>query len=111
MTTAHAVSKEHIEITPGTCGGRPRIAGTRISVDFIARLYFEGGQSPEEIVDGYPHLERADIYAALAYYLDHKDEIDRRRAEDDAFIDEMVREGRFREVYVVGPDDGPAAAP
>jgi uncharacterized protein (DUF433 family) len=27
-----AVSREHIEVTPGVCGGKPRIAGHRISV-------------------------------------------------------------------------------
>jgi hypothetical protein len=34
------------------------------------------GQSPEEIVALYPQLSVADVHAALAYYLDHRDEID-----------------------------------
>jgi uncharacterized protein (DUF433 family) len=43
------VSKEHIEITPGVLGGKPRIAGHRIAVAHIAEMYLKMGQSVEEI--------------------------------------------------------------
>ncbi len=59
--------KSHIESTPGTCGGAPRIAGSRIRVSQIV-LLTESGASPDEIVASYPHLTLADVYAALAFY-------------------------------------------
>ncbi len=61
--------------TPGTCGGRPRIAGTRMSVQSIAMDY-KAGMSPEEIAAEFPHLTLAQIYAALAYYHANKDTIE-----------------------------------
>ena len=74
----------HIDITPGTCGGKPRIAGTRIRVSQIVRLT-EQGQSPDEIVAAYPHLSLAGVYAALAFYHDNREAIDEeiREADDD----------------------------
>lgn len=70
----------HIVVTPGTCGGRPRIDGTRISVDFIARLTNDG-VNPDKIVDSYPHLTLAGVHDALGYYYDHKQEMDAAIAE------------------------------
>lgn len=61
--------------TPETCGGRPRIAGTRMPVQSIA-LDYKAGMSPEEIAAEFPHLTLAQIYAALAYYHANKDEIE-----------------------------------
>ncbi|MBX9579188.1 MAG: DUF433 domain-containing protein [Gemmataceae bacterium] len=72
MTT---VSKEHIEKTPGTCGGRARIAGHRIRVMDIVGWHDHGGWSPARIVEEFPGITLADVYAALAYAHDHPDEI------------------------------------
>ena len=71
------VIAKHIESTPGVCGGRPRIAGTRIRVQDIVIWHERLGYSPDEIVSHYPQLTLADVYAALAYYYDHRDEIER----------------------------------
>lgn len=74
--TAVGVSKEHITKTPGVCGGRACIAGTRIRVMDVVFLHDEVGTPPDEIVrtwDG--PITLADVYAALAYALDHADEI------------------------------------
>jgi len=73
---------EHIEITPGICGGRPRIAGRRIRVQDVVIWHERQGMSPDEIVSEFPGITLADVYAALAYYHDHLDEI-RRAIEDD----------------------------
>ena len=70
----------HIVVTPGTCGGRPRIDGTRISVEFIARLASDG-VTTAKIVESYPQLTLAGVHDALGYYYDHKDEIDAAIAE------------------------------
>jgi hypothetical protein len=34
----------------------------------------------------------AAVYDAMAYYYDHRQEIDREIAEDDAFVDEFMRQ-------------------
>ena len=74
-----------IEVTPGVCGGKPRIAGHRITVQNIAIWHERLGRSAEEIAADYD-LELADIYAALAYYFDHKDEVDASIREDEEFV-------------------------
>jgi uncharacterized protein (DUF433 family) len=35
------------------------------------------GETPEEILEKYPHLTLAQVYDALSYYYDHQEEIDR----------------------------------
>lgn len=70
------VSKEHIAKTPGTCGGRARIAGHRIRVMDIVALHEQRGLSPAQVAEQYPSITLADVYAALAYYLDHREEIE-----------------------------------
>ena len=74
----------HIEITPGVRSGKPRIAGTRITVADVATMYLRMGQSLEEIAGKY-QLSLASVYAAMAFYYDHREEIDRRTAEAEAF--------------------------
>jgi uncharacterized protein (DUF433 family) len=71
-----SVSKEHITKTPGVCGGRACIAGHRIRVLDVVVLHEKRGMSPDEIVDQYPGITLADVYAALTYYHDHRDEIE-----------------------------------
>lgn len=66
---------EPIEMTPGICGGKPRIAGHRIRVQDVVIWHERMGLSPDEIVSQYPSITLADVYAALAYYHDHLEEI------------------------------------
>jgi len=75
----------HVEITPGTCSGQPRVAGTRIRVSNIV-LWTEQGQSPDEIVAGYPQLTLADVHAALAFYFDNREEMEKLIAADEEFV-------------------------
>ncbi len=82
------VEKRHIEITPGVCGGRARIAGHRIRVQDVV-LWTEQGQSADQIVADFPQVSLADVYAALAYYHDHREEIDRQIRRDDQFVAQM----------------------
>jgi uncharacterized protein (DUF433 family) len=70
------VSREHVTKTPGVCGGRACIAGHRIRVMDVVVLHERRGLSPEEIVYAYPCITLADVHAALAYYFDHRDEIE-----------------------------------
>jgi uncharacterized protein (DUF433 family) len=69
-------SREHIEVTPGVCGGKPRIKGHRIKVQHVAIWHERIGLSPDEIVSQHPGLTLADVYAALAYYWDHREQIE-----------------------------------
>ena len=48
--------------------GKPRIDGTRISVELIVEE-LAGGLTPLELLDQYPHLTLQDVQAALAYTL------------------------------------------
>jgi uncharacterized protein (DUF433 family) len=67
---------QHIEKTPGVCGGRARIAGHRIRVMDIVAWHEARARSPDEIVAMFPGITLADIHAALAYYFDHRAEIE-----------------------------------
>jgi len=66
----------HIECDPAICGGRPCVAGTRIRVQDVYVWHELKRQSPEEIVTNFPQLSLADVHAALAYYHDHRTEIE-----------------------------------
>ena len=70
------VIRQHISKTPGVCGGRACIAGHRIRVMDIVVLHEKRGLCPEEIVYQYPSITLADVYAALAYHLDNREEIE-----------------------------------
>jgi len=83
------VITEHIEMTPGVCGGRPCIAGHRIRVQDVVVWTEVHGLSPDEIVSGYPQLSLADVYAALAYYHDHREEIDQQIGGEAAYVASM----------------------
>ncbi len=83
------VISQHIEITPGVCGGKPRIAGHRIRVEDIVIWHERMGLSPDEIVSQYPTITLADVYAALAYYHDHIEEIRQQIREHEEFAREM----------------------
>jgi len=64
-----------IAITPGVCGGRPRIAGRRITVQNVAIWHERLGLSADQIATDYD-LSLAEVHAALAYYFAHRDEIE-----------------------------------
>ena len=82
---------EHIEVTPGIAGGKPRIAGHRISVQDVVIWHERMGRSPDEIAGEYD-VTLADVHAALAYYFDHRAEIDRAIEEDQAFVRALRQE-------------------
>ena len=79
----------HIVRTAGVCGGKPRIEGHRIKVEHIAVCHERMGMSPDEIVTSHPTITLAQVYAALAYYYDHKQEIDADIEEGKRFVEEL----------------------
>lgn len=63
-----------IPLTTGT-DGVIRVNKTRLTLDTVI-IAFKEGTTPEEIVEQYPSLSRADVYSVIGYYLHHTDEID-----------------------------------
>jgi uncharacterized protein (DUF433 family) len=61
--------------TPDILGGRPRIDGTRVSVQRMAAWY-KMGLNAEEIVERMGNLTLAQVYAALTYYHANPEEIE-----------------------------------
>jgi uncharacterized protein (DUF433 family) len=82
MSPVHLTS--HIELRTGPRGERPFIAGHRVRVQDVV-LWNEEGLSPDEIVTRVPSISLADVHAALAYYFDHREDVDRQIREDHAF--------------------------
>lgn len=82
----------HIVCTPGIVGGEPRIAETRIRVRDIVLARDSQAATPEEIVATiYTHLTLAQVYAALAYYEDHRAEIDALQQREHDLVDKLRR--------------------
>ncbi|MEZ2277594.1 MAG: DUF433 domain-containing protein [Microcoleus sp.] len=79
--------------TPETCGGRPRIAGTRISIAQIA-VWHQQGMSPEAILEEISYLNLAQIYAALSYYHANRKEIEADLAAELAEYDRLEADRR-----------------
>jgi uncharacterized protein (DUF433 family) len=73
----------HIVRVPGVIGGEPTIQGTRISVACIVQ-YMRVYPSIEEILRALPHINRAQVEEALAFYEVNREEIDGYIAEEEA---------------------------
>jgi len=57
---------KRITVNPSIFGGKPIIRGMRIAVEHILGM-LAAGSTIEEILEGYPFLEREDIQACLIY--------------------------------------------
>jgi uncharacterized protein (DUF433 family) len=86
--TVVPVIAEYIAVRPGFCGGKPYIVGHRIKVQHIAVWHERMGMTPEEIVVTYPSVSLSAVFAALAYYHSHRDEIDSDIATDEQYVAE-----------------------
>jgi uncharacterized protein (DUF433 family) len=77
MATAAKTVFPHITTDPDVCHGAPCIAGTRVRVMDIVAAH-EQGISLAELQDYFATrpLTLGEIHAALAYYNDHKNEIE-----------------------------------
>jgi len=84
---------EYIVKTPGVCGGRARLDGHRITVKDIAAQVIYHEVKIGELVEGYAasNITHAQIHAALAYYYDHREEIDTEIAEEERLYQEASR--------------------
>ncbi len=86
------VPVDHVESTLGTCGGKPRIRGTRIRISQIASEHEHMGRSPDEIINAHPDLTLAEVHAALTHYYDHREEIQAEWREADALISSLQKQ-------------------
>jgi uncharacterized protein (DUF433 family) len=71
----NAVKTDHPQIVrlPGVCGGEPIVYGLRVTVQQFATLH-QRGESIQEIGEDLG-LTEAQVYHALSYFFDHRDEI------------------------------------
>jgi uncharacterized protein (DUF433 family) len=74
--TSQATQYPYVECEPEVLGGEPVIRGTRTPVRAVVE-HWKFGDSPEEILRHLPHLRLAEVFDALSYYDDHRDEIER----------------------------------
>lgn len=70
----------------------PRIAGTTMKVVELVTAQAAYGWSPEELHFQFPYLSLGQIHSALAYYWDHRDELDRDMARRLAAVDHQQRQ-------------------
>ena len=64
---------EHVQLDSK---GVPVIVGTTMKVVELVMAQMAYGWSPEELLFQHPYLTLGQIHSALAYYWDHKDELD-----------------------------------
>jgi uncharacterized protein (DUF433 family) len=76
MVNTRKTGYPHITPNSRIASGAPIIKGTRIAVRAIAG-YYQLGLTVDEILQSLPHLTQSQVHAALAFYFDHQQEIDR----------------------------------
>ena len=69
------LSYRYLARIPGLRSGHTIVAGTRIGVHDVLGLIVNGA-GIDDVVRSFPELTRAQVYECLAYYEDHRDEID-----------------------------------
>ncbi|MGE3151572.1 MAG: DUF433 domain-containing protein [Nitrospiraceae bacterium] len=79
------VTTQHIAVSPDIAGGKPRIVGHRITVQNVMIWHERMGLSADEIASNHG-LSLAEVYAALAYYYDHRLAIDATILADDSYV-------------------------
>jgi uncharacterized protein (DUF433 family) len=71
--------------------GAIRIGNTRVLLELVIHAYFLG-ETPEGIVDSYPTLTTSDVYAVIAYYLAHREEIDTYVRQRDEQAEQIIKD-------------------
>jgi uncharacterized protein (DUF433 family) len=95
-----AIKSEPLPLRQET-DGTVRVGGTRVTLDVVIGA-FARGATAEEIVQQYPTLELADVYATIAYYLNHQPDVDaylaQRRRDADALRAEIEAKCDTRDI-------------
>lgn len=58
--------QNHIVASADTCVGKPRIKGTRITVELLLN-WFAAGWTEKQILEAYPHINAEQVRAAVAF--------------------------------------------
>lgn len=70
--------------------GTIRIAASRVSLDSVVHQY-KLGASAEQIAQKFPALDLADVYAAITYYLNHRETVEEYLRQQEAEGDEVQK--------------------
>ena len=98
----------HITKIAGMCGGYATIDGHRIRVIDIVSMH-QWGYTPEKMIEKYDFLSLVQIYAALTYYYENREELDKEIREYDEYFDRMdERWKEYVERHGGHPPDKPA---
>ena len=73
------VAHPHVECKPGVHGGRAVVKGTRFPVSSIVQNH-RRGLSVDEMLREFPHLSPSEVYDALSFYYDHREQVDQQIA-------------------------------
>ena len=76
--------------------GTVRVHGTRLTLDTVLGAY-ERGDTPDEIVEGFPSLSLADVHAIIAYYLRNREAVDAYIQEKETRGDELRKKIEARQ--------------
>jgi uncharacterized protein (DUF433 family) len=88
-----SVTTQHIALMPSDLHGqKPVIAGTRIRVLDVYCWHVEQGKSPQQIVEEFPHITLADVYAAMTYFWDNEEAMREQLAREEEFAAEMLKQ-------------------
>jgi uncharacterized protein (DUF433 family) len=75
--------------------GVVRVGGTRVTLDSVV-YSFQEGSTAEQILEQYPSLRLADVYAVISYYLRHREEVEAYVAEQRRQAEEVRRQDEAR---------------
>ena len=81
----------HVVLRESGTGVQPYVDGKGIKVKYVADDHERFGLTVDQIADNFD-LTLAEVHAALAYYFDHRDEIDARLRDDEAVEEELRRQ-------------------
>lgn len=87
MAIIHTI--DTIVSDPQVRGGQPVITGTSLRVSDVAASHIYRGLSPEELAVNFG-LDLGQVYAALAFYYQHKAEIDQQMRDEATKADRLL---------------------
>jgi uncharacterized protein (DUF433 family) len=85
-TLTLSIAAEQVPLSLDT-QGTVRVGGTRLTLETVVAA-FKRGDSPQEIVAGFPGLDLADVYSTIAYYLRHRQDVEAYLQDQEATADE-----------------------
>lgn len=86
-----ALALDPVPLVAAEDGQVIRVAGTRVNLETILGAFLEGS-TPEQIAEDFPAVPLADVYAVIAYYLRHREEVEGYLAQSARQADQAERE-------------------